>query len=114
MVVIKREQALGKQRADSLLHFLGIWMHQPVSKGITSGLMLLRRHPIPILIEQAPRAKYGNENGKSHDEGPKRLGEQSLHQRMILELGMSRGERIEASQPRTTIRGWRPFKAARE
>lgn len=40
-------------------------------------------------MKQPARAENSHENGKSHDEGAKGLGEQSLHEWMILEVAHS-------------------------
>ncbi len=85
MILIKRNKALRKKRADSLLDFRSMRMHQPVSKRIARRLVLLRSHPAAKLMEQSPRAENRDKNSEGHDEGAKSLGEQSLHDRMILE-----------------------------
>lgn len=85
VILIKRNKAPRKKRADSLLDFLCMRMHQSVSKRIARRLVLLRSHPAAKLMKQSPRAENGDKNSEGHDEGAKSLGEQSLHQAIILE-----------------------------
>ena len=85
VIVVKRKKALRKKRPDSPLYLVCLGMHEPPAKRVAGRLVLLGSQPILKLMNQPASAKHGNENCEGHDEGPKGLGEQSLHQVIILE-----------------------------